>query len=82
MSTAMLDTLRTFVDLKAQYEALVLEHSVVTEDGRPAATPARRTARDLAFIRWEAAYRSALQRLECVCTGATPRGSQDWLTKR
>jgi hypothetical protein len=82
MSAAILETLSTFIDLKAQYAALVLEQSVVTEDGMPAATPARLAVLDLALIRWEAAYRSALRRLECLCKGMTPRGSQNWLTQR
>ena len=79
---AIIDKLSNLVALKAQYEALVLEHDVVTDHVIALATTARLEALDLALIRWEVAYRSEIKALEGVCTGAIPCGSQGWLDQR
>ena len=72
MSDAILEKLSKFVDLKAQYEALVLEQYVVTDQVIAAATTARLEAIDLELRRWGDVYKHAIKVLEGLCTGATP----------
>lgn len=61
MGNAIFDKLSNWVGLKAQYEALGLEHPVVTDSVMASATTARLEALKLALIHWEAAYRSELK---------------------
>ncbi len=57
----ILEKLSNLVVLQAQYEALVLEHDVVTDHVIASATMKRLEALDLALIRWEVAYRSEIK---------------------
>ena len=72
MSDAILEKLSKFVELKAQYEALVLEQYVVTDQVIGSATTARLEAIDLDLVRWEDVYKRAIKALEGLCKGATP----------
>jgi hypothetical protein len=82
MSYAIIEKLGKFVELNAQYEALVVEQHAVTDQVITSATMARLEAIDLELVRWEAVYQSEIRALECWCKSATPRGSQDWLDQR
>jgi hypothetical protein len=70
MSDAILDKLSKFIELKAQYETLVLEQYVVTDQVIALATTARLEAIDLELVRWEDAYKHEIRALEGLCKGA------------
>ena len=72
MSDAILEKLSKFVELKAQYETLVLEQYVVTDQVIASATTARLEAIDLALVRWEAVYKYEVKALEGLCQCVTP----------
>jgi hypothetical protein len=70
MSDAILEKLSKFVELKAQYETLVLEQYVVTDQVIASATTARLEAIDLELVRWADAYKHEIRALEGLCKGA------------
>ena len=72
MSDAILEKLSMFVDLKEQYETLVLEQYIVTDQVISSATTARLEAIDLELVRWEDVYKHEIKVLGSLCQGATP----------
>ena len=72
MSDAILEKLSKFVDLKAQYETLVLEQYVFMDQVIASATTTRLEAIDLDLVRWEDVYQHEIKALEGLCKGAAP----------